>query len=117
MDWKPIEIPAVAHHQRATNFQRSSVLFSRSMAKAIFFLEDNLDDYIKSTAIPHIHLQRRITNGLHCRKKRFIKSLRRSTFHSSGFFGKARIDQQCGFAGQTLLFSHTRTNEYFAKQA
>lgn len=59
---KPTEIPAVTRHQCAANFQRSSVLFSRSMAKAIFFLEDNLDVYISLllffTSICNVELQR-----------------------------------------------------------
>lgn len=41
--WKPTEIPAVTHHQYPANFQRSSFLFSSSMAQAIFFPDNNLD--------------------------------------------------------------------------
>lgn len=41
--WKPAEIPAATHHQRSAACHSSSVLFSRSMARAVFFLEDNPD--------------------------------------------------------------------------
>lgn len=87
---------------------------SRSMAQAIFFLEDNFDVYINVLllfkSICNVKLQTDYFTG----RKGSLEVCAGLRVILLGF-GKARRDQQCEFAGQILLFSHTHTPHQFCK--
>lgn len=54
----------------------------------------------KPNTVLHAHLQCRITNGLLCRKKRFVRSLRRSTSPPPGVLAKQESLGAAGLQGR-----------------
>lgn len=79
------------------------------MAQAIFFLEDNIDVCINVLLLFKSICNVKLQTDYFIGRKGSLEVCAGLHVILLGF-GKAGIDQQCEFAGQILLFSHTHTH-------
>lgn len=78
------------------------------MAQAIFFLEDNFDVYINVLLLFESICNVKLQTDYFIGRKGSLEVCAGLHVILLGF-AKARLGQQCEFAGQILLFSHTHT--------